>query len=61
MKALSLISAAMLIFAVSCSSDKYDKKRNEIQRQEAIDMVKKSKDIKIDKGWGNDKIILKDE
>jgi hypothetical protein len=61
MKVLTLISAAMMLMTVSCGSSKYDKKREEIQKQEAIDMIKKSDDIEIDKGWGNDKIILKDQ
>jgi len=33
----------------------------DLQRQEAIEMVKDSDDIEIKKGWGNDKIILKDQ
>lgn len=62
MKFVSLISAAMLLTSVACSHNtKYDKKRMDIQRQEAIDMVKKSKDIEIKRGLGDDKIILKDE
>ena len=61
MKFLSFMYAALLLVSVGCGSSKYDKKHNQIQRQEAIDMVKKSDDIEIKKGWGNDKIILKDQ
>jgi hypothetical protein len=32
----------------------------EIQKQEAIEMIKKSDDIKIDRGMGKDKIIIND-
>ncbi len=60
MKFLTLITTGALLMVVSCS-DKYDKKRTDIERQEAIEMVKDSDDIEIDKGWGNDKIILKDQ
>jgi uncharacterized protein YcfL len=60
MKALALISLAAFL-TVSCSSNKFDKKRLEVQRQEAIEMIKQSEDIKIDKGLGDDKIILKDQ
>lgn len=61
MKLIAITSAVMMLLTVSCGSSKYDKKRNDIQRQEAIDMVQRSKDIEIKKGWGDDKIILKDE
>lgn len=61
MKFLTLISAAVMLMTVGCSTNKFDKKRTDIQRQEAIDMIKKSDDIEIKKGWGNDKIILKDQ
>lgn len=62
MKTVSAISAAILMLTVACSHPtKYDKKRMDVQRQEAIDMVKKSKNIEIKRGLGNDKIILKDE
>lgn len=61
MKTVSLFSAAALLFVMSCSHDKYDKKREEIEKQEAIEMVKDSNNLEIKKGWGNDKIILKDQ
>lgn len=62
MKTVSLISAAGLLLMMSCShNDKYDVKREEIEKQEAIEMVKDSNNIEIKKGWGDDKIILKDE
>jgi uncharacterized protein YcfL len=60
MKALALLSLVSLL-TISCSSNKYDKRRLEVQRQEAIDMINNSKDIKIDKGLGKDKIILRDQ
>lgn len=60
MKALALLSLVSLL-TVSCSSNKYEKKRLDVQRQEAIEMIKNSEDIKIDKGFGDDKIILKDQ
>ncbi|MFL5783834.1 MAG: hypothetical protein ACJ76H_04430 [Bacteriovoracaceae bacterium] len=61
MRILSFLSSALLLLTISCAKDKYDNKRNDIQREEAIDMVKKSKNIEIKKGFGDDKIILKDE
>ncbi len=60
MKILAFISAAAMLMTVSCT-DKYDRKRTDVERQEAIEMVKESDDIEIKKGWGNDKIILKDQ
>lgn len=60
MKVLTFGFAAMMLMTVGCS-DKYDKKRNDIERQEAMEMLKQSDDIEIKKGWGNDKIILKDQ
>jgi hypothetical protein len=60
MKLVSLVSLATLVFTVSCSN-KYDNKRDDLEKQEALEMVKKSNDVEIKKGWGNDKIILKDQ
>jgi hypothetical protein len=60
MKLVSLLSLAALVFTVSCSN-KYDNKREDLEKQEALEMVKKSNDVEIKKGWGNDKIILKDQ
>ncbi len=62
MKTVSLLSVAGMLLMMSCGHhDKYDKKREEIEKQEAIEMVKDSNNIEIKKGWGDDKIILKDE
>lgn len=60
MKIFTILTTGALLLVMGCS-DKYDKKRTDIERQEAIEMVKDSDDIEIDKGWGNDKIILKDQ
>ncbi len=58
---LTLFSAATILLMMSCGHSKYDKKREDIQKQEAIEMIKNSNDIEIKKGWGDDKIILKDQ
>lgn len=60
MKVLTILTTGALLLVMGCSN-KYDKKRVDLQRQEAIEMVKDSDDIEIDRGWGNDKIILKDQ
>jgi pentose-5-phosphate-3-epimerase len=57
---LSVLS--LLTVQIGCSGpSKYDKKHNTIQKQEAHEMINKSKDIEVKKGLGDDKIILKDE
>lgn len=58
---LSMIAAGSLLFVLGCSHDKYDERRVDIERQEAIEMINQSNDIEIDKRWGDDKIILKDQ
>jgi hypothetical protein len=55
--------ALSFLFLAACAGRterKYDKKEMEIQKQEAIEMIKKSDDIKIDRGIGKDKIIIND-
>lgn len=61
MKPLAILSLFSLLFIhAGCSTSKYDKERLDVQRQEAHDMINKSKKIKIQKGLGDDKIILQD-
>lgn len=43
-----------------CSTNKYDKKRLDLQKQEAHNMIDESNEVKIKRGWGDDKIILED-
>lgn len=63
MKKLPIISSLILLIAGACAGRterKFNKKELEVQKQEAIEMIKKSDNIKIDRGMGKDKIIIND-
>ena len=64
MKKYAIIGSTLILFFISaCTSRterKFDKKQVEMQKQEAIEMIKKSHNVKIDRGLGKDKIIIED-
>lgn len=62
-KSIPVSSTLILLLAAACSirtERKFDKREVEVQKQEAIEMIKKSDNIKIDRGMGKNKIIIND-
>lgn len=59
MKVILLPLLALFIIG-GCSTNKFDKRHKDLQRQEAHNMIDESNEIKIKRGWGDDKIILED-
>lgn len=49
-----------LFIVGGCSTGRDNKKYLDIQKQEAHRMIDESNEIKIKRGWGDDKIILED-
>ena len=61
MKSTLLLTAALLFLGSACStSRKYDKKRMEVQKQEAHEMINEAEDVEIQRArfFGKDKIKL---
>jgi uncharacterized lipoprotein len=61
MKSTLILSAALLFLGSACGTNrKYDKKRLEVQKQEAHEMIKNADEVEINRArfFGKDKIKL---